>query len=96
MTGMDETACCKWFIHHLNYDQIYAEDRMKYSERWRSFARMIFNHIRIYYNPLNPSDEWTELVEFVDGNGFIITHKEKVLDNTFRMTIIMEQDYDKT
>ena len=37
----------------------------------------------------------TELIEFADGNGFIVTHKEKTLDNIFKVAIIAEPDYDK-
>ena len=95
MREMDEVAYCKWFTHQLNYDQIYAENRMRYDVRWRTFAEMIFKHIDIYYNPSEPTDEWTELIEFADGNGFIVTHKEKTLDNIFKVAIIAEPDYDK-
>ena len=87
MREMDEVAYCKWFTHQLNYDQIYAENRMRYDVRWRAFAEMIFKHMNIYYNPSEPTDEWTELIEFIDGNGFMIICKEKFLDNTFRVTI---------
>ena len=34
MREMDEVAYCKWFTHQLNYDQIYAENRMRYDVRW--------------------------------------------------------------
>ena len=87
MTEMDEAAYCKWFIHHLNHDKIYAEERMRHSEIWRAFAEFVFKHVGLYYYPLDTSDEWREMIEFVDGNGFVIMHKEKLSDNTFGVTI---------
>ena len=87
---MDEVGCCKWFVHQLKHDQIYAENKIKYSIRWRTFAQMLFQHTCVYYSPEDSSDEWRELVEFIDGNGFMIIHKEVFNPNTFKVAIEME------
>ena len=63
---------CKWFLHYIKYDKEYAKQQIKCNEQWRAMIWMIYENHSIYYSPTKINDLWTEFIEFIDGNGFVL------------------------
>ena len=81
-----------FFLAQIKYDKEYAEKMVTTDHDWYAIAGYLYDKTTILCYTPSEESSWVECVDFIDGNGFKITGRRKLLNHKETIVLYVERE----